>query len=210
MPWDCERTIQGSERTLLPCSFTSRILAIDISATNQKPNWYRAGFLRAILDLDGQLFVGANIEMAFGQQVIELPFGNYQIDFAPRVWLSQTTIKIRQLTTAQSQNIMSINFAPLPPDILGDEQITTVVASVTNVVLDPPNSDRREGFIVNKSNRNLWVRFGAAPAIAAAPTSMVPPNGNIAIPDNYTGIINGIWSGLNPTLNCEVHQFSAI
>ena len=101
MPWDCEQTIQGSERTLLSCAFTSRILAIDITAVNQQPTWYRSGFLRAILDLDGQPFVGANIEMAFGQQVIELPFANYQIDFAPRVWLTQTTIKIKQLTTTQ-------------------------------------------------------------------------------------------------------------
>jgi hypothetical protein len=105
---------------------------------------------------------------------------------------------------------MGINFAPNPPETLGNEAVTTVAASVTNVVLDPANPARREGFIVNKSNRNLWVAFSSVAATAAAPTSLVPPNSNINIPDGYTGAINGIWSGPTPTLNAEVHQFNAI
>lgn len=210
MPWDCEQTIYGSVRTLLPFTFNSRLLAIDITATNQQPTWYRSGFLRAILDIDGQPFVGANIETSFGQQVVELPFNSYQIDFAPRVWLDSTTIKIKQLSTTQSSIFMGINIAPQAPEQLGGEVTTTVNASVTNVPLDPVNLQRREGFIVNKSNRNLWVVFSAAAATAAAPTSLVPPGSNINIPDGYTGIINGIWSGPTPTLNAEIHQFNAV
>jgi hypothetical protein len=210
MPWDLEQTIQGSQRTLLPFTFTSRLLAIDITAANQQPTWYRSGFLRAILEIDGQPFVGANIETAFGQQVIELPFNNYQIDFAPRVWVNQTTIRIKQLTNTQTINIMGINNAPQGVEQLSGELTTVINANVTNVLLDPANPVRREGFIVNKSNRNLWVVFSTNAATAAAPTNLVTPGSNIDIPDNYTGPINGIWSGPTPTLNCEVHQFNAI
>lgn len=210
MAWDCEQTILGNQRTLLPCSFTSSVLAIKITASNQKSNWFNSGFLRAILDIDGQPFVAANIETALGQQVINLPCTNYQIDFLPRVWLDSTTIRIKQLSNTQYPNIMGINFATPTPEQLGNEAITTVVATTTVATLDPVNLARREGFIVNKSNRNLWVAFSSVPPAAAAPTSMVPPNSNINIPDGYTGVILGIWSGPVPTANAEIHQFNAI
>jgi hypothetical protein len=210
MPWDCEKTIQGSNRTLLPCTFSARVLAIDITATNQRGTWYQSGFLRAIIDLDGQPFVGADIKTIFGQQVIELPFSNYQLDFAPRVWLNSTTIKIKQLSNTQSSIFMGINFAPNQAEVLADEVVNVIPASVTSVTLDSSNPSRRDGFVVNKSNRNLWVKFGVGPAIAAAPTSLIPPGSNINIPEGYTGVISGIWSGPNPTASAEIHLFNAI
>jgi hypothetical protein len=211
MPWDCEQTMQGSIKTILPCSFTSSVIAIDISADNQQPTWYQSGFLRAILEVDGEPFTGANIQTQFGQQVINFAFSIYTLEFSPRVWLASTTIKIKQLSIAQIGALnMGINLAPNQAEVLGDENITIVNASITNVVLDAANPSRRDGFIINKSNRNLWVRFGATAATAAAPTSFVPPASNITIPEGYTGVINGIWSGPTPTNNAEVHQFNAI
>jgi hypothetical protein len=196
MPWDCEVTTQGNARIVLPCSFTARVLAVQISANNQKPTWYKSGFLRAIIDIDGSPFIGFDIPTTFGQQIIQVPLSNYQLDFAARVYTDLTTIKIKQLTQAESINIMGINVAPSTPEVLGDEVVTTVVASITNVVLDPANPTRRDGFIINKSNRNLWVKFAATAATAAVPTSLVTPGSNI--------------NGPTPTLNAEVHQFSAV
>ncbi len=211
MPWDSEQTIQGNTKTVLPYSFSSAVIAVDITATNQQPTWYQSGFLRAILDVDGEPFTGANIQTQFGQQVINFPFSIYTLEFTPRVWLASATIKIKQLSSTQIGALnMGINFAPQPPEQLGSEVVTTVNASITSVPLDPANPNRRDGFIVNRSNRNLWVVMSGAAATAAAPSNLVTPGSNIEIPEGYTGAINGIWSGPTPTLNCEVHQFNAI
>jgi hypothetical protein len=209
--WDCEQTIQGNNRILLPCPFTARVLAIDITSANQKATWYRSGWLRAILDVDGQPFIGLDIETTFGQQVVQLPFANYQIDFAPRKWLDSTTIRIKQLTSTQVLNtFMSASYDPGNKPV-GNDSAATVAASVTNVVLAAANPLRApEGFIVNNSTKNLWVTFTGTAATAAAPATKVLPNGgNIDIPGNYTGAINGIWEA-GATLSAVVHEFSYI
>lgn len=178
------------------------------------PVWRRAGYLRIEVLFEGEYITASYRAIEFGKSMVDIPIKPYRLSFDPVRDLitiyPNTLISIYPLTQSESINIMGINFAPIPPETLGDEVVTTVVASITNVPLDPANPTRREGFIVNKSNRNLWVRFSATAATAAAPTSLVPPNSNINIPDGYTGVINGIWSGPTPTLNCEVHQFNAV
>jgi hypothetical protein len=211
MAWDVDEIIPVNTSLVLPFMFTSRLLAIDITAANFKPTWYRSGFLRSFINFDGRQFVGNNFQTRFGEQLFEIPFQSYQLEFTPQYWMSDTSIKIKQLSITESEGIlMGINLAPAAAEVLGGEVITTVNASITNVPLDPANPTRRDGFIVNKSNRNLWVTFSATAATAAAPTSLVPPNSNINIPEDYTGVINGIWSGPTPTLNAEIHQFNAV
>jgi hypothetical protein len=94
---------------------------------------------------------------------------------------------------------------------VGADSAVTVNASVTNVVLAAANLNRApEGFIVNNSGKNLWVTFTGTAATAAAPATKVLPNGgNIDIPGNYTGAINGIWEAA-ATGSCVVHEFSYV
>lgn len=86
--------------------------------------------------------------------------------------------------------------------------VTTVPASVTNVVLLAANVDRAPGaLIVNNSNKNMWVSLTGAAATAAAPNSLIPPSGGLFdIPNNYTSAINAIW-GANASPSTVVHQF---
>lgn len=115
MTWDCEQTIQGNTRTVLPCSFNSRALAINITATNQQVNWYYSGFLRVVLDVDGAEFIGLDLKAIFGQQIIEVPFVDYKVEFTPRVWLDSTTIRIKQLSATEIGNTYkSIFCIPVP------------------------------------------------------------------------------------------------
>jgi hypothetical protein len=215
MPWDCEQTIQGSERTLLPCSFTSRILAIDITATNQQPTWYRSGFLRAILDIDGQPFIGANIETAFGQQVIELPFANYQIDFAPRVWVNQTTIRIKQLTTTQIQNIMPLN-SPMPTVIgeipVNDSLPTSFSAPQYLAATLPaayqclPANPARQNYSVTNTGTAVVFLDLDAPTGATKRYQAIPVNGTYTGDFNYVGAVF-IWSTNATAQPCEIREF---
>jgi hypothetical protein len=204
MAWDCEQTIQGNDRILLPCSFNSRVLAIDISATNQRANWYQSGFLRAILDIDGEPFIGADIQTTFGQQVINLPFASYKIDFAPRVWLNSTTIKIKQLTTTQlGANFMSISFpGAVAPTANVGTPFAVGVAVTSNTVLAANPLRTLGGIIINNSTKNLWVRFDVTAAVTAAPCVSIPPGGNMDIEDGYTGPVTGISeAGATGTIN---------
>ena len=203
MNWDYVLTLTGS--SLIPVgTITHRNLAIEVTILNQPKTWFKAGYLVPLISVgDGDIPAEA-ILIKFGAQVIQIPYSAYKLRFIPVPYLSSNyTLKLFKLP-------MGINNAPAQPEVISGEVVTTIAASITNVVLDPINLARRDGFITNKSTRNLWVTFSATAATAAAPTNLVTPGSNIDIPENYTGIINGIWSGPTPTLNAEIHQFNAV
>lgn len=203
MNWDFTLSLTGEK--LLPVgTLHSRNLAIEITAPNEPSTWNRAGYLYPLIPVGGGDIPAASTLLIFGAQIIEVPYQNYKLLFKPVPYLKSTyTLKLFKLP-------MGINNAPIQPEILGGEVITTIPASVIAVVLDPINLARRDGFITNKSNRNLWVNFSSAVVTASAPNNLVTPGSNIEIPESYTGVINGIWSGPNPTLNAEIHQFNAV
>jgi hypothetical protein len=203
MIWDYTLRLTGSK--LLPVgTLHDRALAIELTFVNQPLTWFKAGYLYPLISVGGGDIPAEPILIRFGTQVIQIPYSAYKLKFVPVDYLTVLyTLKLFKLP-------MAINFAPTLPETLGSEVITTVAASITSVVLDPANPARRQGFVVNKSNRNLWVNFSATIPTAAAPNNLITPNSNIDIPEGYTGVINGIWSGPAPTLNAEIHQFNAV
>jgi hypothetical protein len=203
MNWDYMLTLTGN--SLLPVgTLNSQDLAIEFSILNQVSNWYKAGYLYPLINVGGSDIPAQGIFIYFGSQVIQIPYSAYKLRFVPVPYIiSPYQLKLFKLP-------MSINFAPPQPEQLGSEVVTTIPANLTSVILDPANPTRRRGFIVNKSNRNLWVAFSTGVATAAAPNNMITPGSNMDIPEDYTGQIIGIWSGPAPTLNAEVHQFNAV
>jgi hypothetical protein len=203
MNWDYELVLTG--QSLLPVgTLHNQDLAIEVTIASLSPTWEKAGYLYPLINVGGGDIPASGIFIRFGAQVISIPYSAYKLQFVPVPYIgSRYTLKLFKLP-------MGINFASPTPEQLGSEVTTTVAASITSVVLDPANPTRRNGFIVNKSNRNLWVTFSATAATAAAPTNLITPGSNIDIPENYTGVINGIWSGPTPTLNAEIHQFNAV
>ena len=214
MPWDCEQTIQGNERTLLACTFNSRILAIDITSANQQPTWFKSGFLRAIIDIDGQPFVGTNLETAFGQQVISLPVANYQIDFAPRSWMQSTTIKIKQLSTTQINNIMPLS-APMPttigenpildsvPTTFSAPQYLAATPAASYQAL-PANPGRQSYAVTNTGTAPVFLDLDA-PTAANKRLQSIPANATYISDFNYTGAVF-IWSTTAAAQSCEVRE----
>lgn len=203
MNWDYVLNLTGS--SLLPVgTITHRNLAIELTILNQPKTWFKAGYLVPLIGVGGGDIPAQDILIRFGSQVIQIPYSAYKLRFIPVPYLpANYTLKLFKLP-------MGINNAPLAPEQIGGETITIVNANIAVVVLDPANPTRREGFITNKSNRNLWVNFSATAPTAAAPSNLVSPGSNIDIPNNYTGAIGGIWSGPAPTLNAEIHQFNAV
>jgi hypothetical protein len=177
--------------------------------------WRKAGYLKIEAIIDGEFFVSEYRPIEFGNNLIKIELPAYRLSFEPVNNLTQiypnTSISIYQLSPTEVKNLqMSGSYIAANPAI-GPDSEAVVTAAVANTVLAAANANRTmEGFIVNNSNKNLWVRFGTAAAVAAAPCVKVLPNGgNYDIPGGYTGIINGIWEA-GATGSCVVHEFSYV
>jgi hypothetical protein len=198
------------EIATLPTVFTTPRLAIRIDKTRSIPDsWHRAGFIYPVISIDNQDYEGSSIPINFGGTIIDIPFREYRIKFSPVEWLDKSLnlyLKIFELDTS-----MGINAASNTPPPIGNEVITTIATTTTATILRPLNSIFANGYIVNNSNRALYVSFTDTPTItAASPNSLVPSKGNIEIPENYTGLIQGIWANADVNGKAEIHQVNYI
>lgn len=196
------------EIVTLPTVFTASRLAVRIERTALIPDtWYKAGYISPVIEIDGQDYDGQAIPVSFGGNIIDIPFRSYRIKFSPVEWLDKRLnayLKIFELDKTMGINSASNSPLPLSPEI-----ITTVATTTTAVFIRAINPTFAEGFIVNNSNKSMYVSFTDTPLItAASPNSIVPSKGNIDIPENYTGVIQAIWSGSDATGKAEIHQFN--
>jgi hypothetical protein len=188
MIWDYEGSI-GNELILLPPTFTSQLLAIDISASNRRETWYRSGYLKSFVDLDGERFLGREFKLPLGRQLLEIPYLSYRLQFEPVEWLENTTIRIKQLSTTQSRSITTMYVNSTPQVRETSEPIYTTIrpaqanATVPVFTIVAPRS-RRSALITNKTNKTVYLKEGAA---ATSPT-LVPadPFVSIAAGSSYT------------------------
>jgi hypothetical protein len=198
------------EIATLPTVFTTPRLAIRIDKTRSTPDsWHRAGFIYPVISIDNQDYEGSSIPINFGGTIIDIPFREYRIKFSPVEWLDKSQnlyLRIFELDTN-----MGINAASNTPPPIGNEVITAIPTTTTPTILRPLNPVFASGYIVNNSSRTLYVSFTDAPAItAASPNSAVPSKGNIEIPENYTGLIQGIWANADANGKAEIHQVNYI
>jgi hypothetical protein len=89
------------------------------------------------------------------------------------------------------------------------ETISTIPAAAVVTTIAAVNAARGQGsYIINNSNRVMWVSWGALPLTAGAPFTPIPANGGaIDFPDDFAGIVQGIWT-TNPSGSCVVHEFT--
>jgi hypothetical protein len=94
------------------------------------------------------------------------------------------------------------------PTSISDNPLT-VNASTTSIPIGAVNQNRSpESYIVNNSNKIMWVSWGITPALAAAPFTPVPANGGaIDVPGNFVGQIYAIWAA-GATGSCVFHEFT--
>jgi hypothetical protein len=130
MTWDCEQEFIDDAPVLLPCSFTSPVLAIEISATNYRSSWYRSGFLTIIIDFGGSIYTGQRQTLGFGGQLIEIPYSNYKLQFQPVQWLQGAVLKINQLSKSEIQAIMPL-YSPMPTTI-GEQPVIDSLPTTFN------------------------------------------------------------------------------
>lgn len=76
---------------------------------------------------------------------------------------------------------------------LGDTGAATSVSqSATSVTILASNVDRKEAYVRNDANQDLYLNYGAT-ATTTSPIKL--SKGDTLVVDKYTGVISGIWSG---------------
>jgi hypothetical protein len=108
---------------------------------------------------------------------------------------------------------MSVSYPPVALPSASNENIIPVAATTT-VSTVPANPNRLGGYIENKANRSMWVKWGAStaanPLTAALPYTEVPANGQVAIEPGFVGEISLIWAaGANASSKAYVHEMIA-
>lgn len=98
--------------------------------------------------------------------------------------------EVKQDTQITALNTIVTNTSGLA---LGDTGAATSVSqSATSVSLLASNVDRKEFYIRNDANQELYINYGAT-ATVSSPIKL--GKGDTLIEDRYTGVISGIWSG---------------
>jgi hypothetical protein len=99
-------------------------------------------------------------------------------------------------------------YSPFSQPKSSAETPSTITAAAVVTTIAPASLNRGQGsYIINNSNRILWVSWGTVSPTASSPFTPVPANGGaIDFPDDFVGQVLGIWTA-GPTGSCVVHEF---
>jgi hypothetical protein len=214
MEWDCQVSILFDDAVLLPCAFTSQLLAIEVTVDNYRPSWNNSGYLQSLVDVEGEYFKGEQVELRFGKQIIQLPYFNYRLEFTPKGWLVNPVIKIKGLSTTQAINIMP-NYAPMPTAI-GNQPVldslpTSFVAPIYTAAALPatyqclPANPARQTFAVGNTGTAPIFLDLDAPTAAAKRFITIVAGGVYVCDFDYVGAVF-IWSSNGVTQTAEVRD----
>lgn len=207
MIWDCEGLLIGESSLVLPCDFTSSLLAVNVVSTNQRNTWFDAGYLEVFIIIEADKFHVESRKLRFGSQLLSLPYLNYQLKYTASEWLENTIIKVKQL---DPKNYMS-GTAEIPQREIGNDTPISTALSIASVEIAPEDLNRVPGGnILNTSNRVMWFNCKGEAAAKTHPDNIpIPAGGNYDIPSGYTGAITAIWTS-NGTGGAVVHTSSYI
>jgi hypothetical protein len=110
----------------------------------------------------------------------------------------------------------TVSFTPPPlQSEYSDKDSVATIAAVQGqpILVSPPNASRLNGFIVNNTNKTVWILFGSGSITNASPALPVSANsGNIDIEDGYEGAIQAfIAPGGSPaTGSIVLHEFNSV
>lgn len=208
MQWDCEELLLGETSLVLPCNFTSNLLAVKVASTNQRDTWFNAGYLEVFVIIDGVEFYAESRNLKFGSQLIRLPYLDYQLRYTAKDWLENTIIKIKQLESRDYLNMSGT--AEITPKSIGNDTPITTPLSTVSVEIAPANPNRAPGGnIRNTSNKAMRFNCTGVACTNADPNIPIPAGGNYDIPSGYTGAITAIWAS-SGTGSSVVHTSSYI
>jgi hypothetical protein len=178
--------------------------------------WRKAGYLRIEVLIEGEYFTVDYLPIDFGNNLVSVNVPAYRLSFEPVNNLPaiypNTTISIYQLTPPEVRSLQMSGSYDAGHRPIGADSETIVPATPGNIQGLPPNLNRApDGYVVNNSNKAMWVRWkDGTPATTAKPSTKILPNGgNWDIPGGYTGAIQCIWEN-GATGDAVIHEFSYV
>lgn len=178
----------GAEDYLIDKTYSDVSLLIKVVPANYQTNWYKAGYLRILLPVDGEwLPIAGKPLLLTWRQVIEIPYQNYRLSYTPTSYLNSPLFIVEPYSI--QYNPMGINYAQVDK-VTGGVVDTTVLGSATTVQLLPVDLLRHEGTIYNRTNRIVYIKWGTAAATTA--DLAVPVGANLDMPEDFTGAVQMI------------------
>jgi hypothetical protein len=214
MNWDCELLVTNSNPVILPCAFTSQLLAVEVMSTNQRNTWFSAGYLQSFALWESRKFLGKKFKLGFGEQLIEIPYAKYQLQFQAEYWLENTLIRIQQLSTNQINSIMPL-YAQMPTEI-GDrpvlDSLPTTFAAPAYAAANPPatyqclaaNTARQSFAVNNQGTANVFLDLDA-PTTATKRFITITPGSAYISDFVFQGAVF-IWSSNGAAQSCEIRE----
>jgi hypothetical protein len=173
---------------ICPQTYSDLGLSIEIVPNSYQSTWYKAGYLQILLPFNNKwIAVSTDSILLTWQQIIHVPYANYRLRFSLSNWLDGCKIDINPYSI--QYNPMGINYQNVDK-VTGPIVNTTVAALVTSVQLLAADPLRHEGTIYNKTNKTIYLSWGATAATTA--DLAIPVGANADIPEDYTGAVQVI------------------
>jgi hypothetical protein len=185
--------------TLLPVSFTSRLIIKVSNIAGIRSTWKWAGVFYQYLNFEpiGLTRIDSKINVLIQDSVLFVPTvfkPDYALKFYRANWIPQLTLTIYE-------DSMPLNFEPVvnvPSTSASSAASFTVPTSTTSVSLLAANPNRKKLVIANNSNQDLYIDFDATASVAdhSIKIPKVTASGFIANYEleQYTGVVSGVWA----------------
>jgi hypothetical protein len=197
----------------LPETYTEQLLAVSMQAETYADTWHKAGYLQAVVKINGVDFTGKWFPLVYGYQLIEVPYAKYRLRYRPVNW-RKNHLQIKQLSKSQSKQIMPLynigaTIAEQPvldslPTSFVAQPYNTATASSAYLAL-PSNPARQTYAIVNVGTAIAHLDLDP-PTSNTKRLITIPAGGTYVSDIPYVGGVY-VWSSTTATIAIEVREF---
>jgi hypothetical protein len=193
--WLYEQTITNNLE--FPQIWTTGGVLISISNITT-PEWRKLGYLKVEALIDGEFFTAQYKSIEFGKSLVTIPFSAYRLSFQP---VSQLLVLHPNISIKIAEFNLNMYVSPaenLVPQT-GEPIYTTVIPALPTAPVPvfsiAPARSRRSALIINKTNKIMYIKEGAAESlptlVAAEPFTSIAAGASYTVED-WSGEIVGL------------------
>jgi hypothetical protein len=203
----------NSSGLILPEVYTSPLLAALIKTDTPQSTWHKAGYLQAVIRIDGIDFSGEWFPLVYGYQLINVPYVQYRLRYRPASW-HKNHLQIKQLSKSRVNQIMPLytigsTIAEQPvidsiPTTFSAPQwlVNSLPASYQALAANPA---RQTYAVTNLGTAAAYLDLDA-PLTATKRFVTIPPGGTYVSDIPYVGAVF-VWSSNASAQSIEVREF---
>jgi hypothetical protein len=203
----------NSSGLILPDVYTSPLLAALIKTDTPQSTWHKAGYLQAVIRIDGIDFSGEWFPLVYGHQLINIPYTRYRLRYRPASW-HKNYLQIKQLPKSRVNQIMPLyTTGSTIADQPVIDSIPTTFSAGAWVAASPiatyqalaANPARQTYAVTNLGTAPAYLDLDP-PATATKRLVSIPANGTYVSDIPYVGAVF-VWSSNATAQSIEVREF---